>query len=146
MTTPEQYASSKHPAEIEIEQVIVLDWHDGPLEGFLKIADLNFTWYFQVVAEKKRSDTPDDRIYFLFEAPMNSVDRLTEILAEDEQVKEPLWVPSWRFRDPEIRQRADALVADLMNNVTEARIILRSSDLLHTEEIWAVTRRFPFNN
>lgn len=145
MTTPEQHLASRLPAEIEIEQAIVLDWYDGPLEGFLTIVDLNFTWYFQIVAEKTRSEAPDDRLYLLFEAPINSVDRLTEVLAEDERATKPLWIPSWRFRDPLTRKRADALVADLKNHVTEARIILRSSNLLQTEDIWPVTRNFTVN-
>jgi hypothetical protein len=127
--------------EIALERAIILDWHDGPLEGFLRLFGIDYTWYFQIVGERTTSDGPDDRLYILFEAAADSLDRLSEVLAEDEATVGELWVPSWDFRDTDAQQRAEAVLATLLGLVGRAEVFLRSSNLLKIEGVWSTAGR-----
>ncbi len=141
MTTAAEQLAAIPLREIRIERAVVLDWLDGPLEGFLRIVDTDSTWYFQLAAERTRYHTVDDRLYLLFHAPTDALERLAEVLGENEMPTGKLWVPSWSFRDANAQQRAEVVLAGLLDLVGRAQLFLRSSDLLHIEDLWLTADR-----
>jgi hypothetical protein len=127
------------PAEIVTEQVIILDWHDGPLEGFLRTKVPKATWYFKVIAARTSSDMPDDRLFLFSEAPGDSLERLTAVLKDDDNPTSPLWVPAWHFEKAETKQRADAVLAEIMSLAQHGQLIVRSTDMRHIRDVWPLT-------
>jgi hypothetical protein len=51
--------------ELGVTQVLVLDWVDGPLEGFLRLANPKSDWYFKVFAENASAEDVNDRLFAL---------------------------------------------------------------------------------
>ncbi|MBE8521988.1 hypothetical protein ILP97_31640 [Amycolatopsis sp. H6(2020)] len=68
------------PADLRIERLAVLDWYDGPIEGYLEIADPGSCWHFEVVAAAYRDKGAADRHYALSAAPDDVFDHLREFL------------------------------------------------------------------
>jgi hypothetical protein len=52
-------------SDLMTAKVIVLDWVDGPLEGFLSLENPKSAWYFRLFADNIRSDDVDDRLFAL---------------------------------------------------------------------------------
>ncbi|MEU8184123.1 hypothetical protein AB0B86_25540 [Micromonospora sp. NPDC049047] len=125
-------------AEVVVDRAIVLDWYDGPLEGFARLAAVEAVWHFRVIAERTGGDLPDDRLYqFSQVVATDALDRLDEALggAPDD----PLWIPEWAFPDHAARQHADRLVADLIDHAAGQRVIIRSVDLRLVDALWVTT-------
>jgi hypothetical protein len=45
-------------ADLEVEQTIIVDWHDRPQEGFLSLARPASSWYFRLHAENPCGSSP----------------------------------------------------------------------------------------
>ncbi|MEU5261458.1 hypothetical protein [Amycolatopsis sp. NPDC021455] len=73
------------PPDIRIDHVAVFDWYDGPLEGYLRIADPASCWYFKVIAVRRPDDDVDDRLYALSAAPDDVLDQLGDPLSATEE-------------------------------------------------------------
>jgi hypothetical protein len=52
-------------SELITTKVVVLDWVDGPLEGFLSLENPDSAWYFRVFADNVSTDDVDDRLFAL---------------------------------------------------------------------------------
>ncbi len=57
-------ATEKNPKDWRVEQIVVLDWYDGPIEGFISILG-GCHFHYKLIAEKFNSEDLDDR-YFRF--------------------------------------------------------------------------------
>jgi hypothetical protein len=139
MKPPARQLAEIPPASIKLDRAIVIDWQDGPLEGFLRISDIDCSWYFQIIGERTKSDLSDDRIYVLFQASNDSLERLTEVLPTDGPPTGRLWVPIWRFRDSLAQNRAEEVLARVLDEVGQAEVLLRSSNLVDIQNIWSIT-------
>jgi hypothetical protein len=92
---------------------------------------------FEILAERYRNDDLDDRLYSLSEVPLDTIDRLTAILAELGQPTQPVWVPNWQFRDLGLRLEVeDKLHASLANSV-KTNLILQTQDMIQFQGCWA---------
>jgi len=116
--------------------VVVLDWHDGPREGFLRIDNPLSCWRYRLYAEARREDDLDDRLYLFSLAPDDALQRLIEVLTELGPIKEPLWVPMWRFPNDEAQRTADQAITALITEVEEPVLLVRSAGLLQLQELW----------
>ncbi len=124
------------PEALEVGQVIVLDWHDGPREGFLRLKQPLSCWYYRLYAEARREEEPDDRLYLFALAPDDTPQRLISALAELELPEKRLWVPTWRFSSEEARRVADQAVAALISEIEDPVLLVRSVDLLQLQKLW----------
>ncbi|MDQ2706943.1 MAG: hypothetical protein M3Z25_04610 [Actinomycetota bacterium] len=52
-------------SELMTAKVIVIDWVDGPLEGFLSLENPESAWHFRLFADNIRHDDVDDRLFAL---------------------------------------------------------------------------------
>lgn len=136
---PVRQLATMPPERISLARAVVLDWLDGPTEGYVRMNGVDRTWYFRLAAERTRSDLPDDRLYLLCEAPPDAIDRVVEASGERPETPVPMWVPSWQFADRETERRAEAVLADLIGRTGPPRILLRSADLRRFEDVWLVT-------
>lgn len=139
MKPPAQQLAEISPAAITLDRAIVIDWQDGPLEGFLRIKNIDFSWYFQVIGERTESDFPDDRVYVLFQASNDSLERLDEVLPTEGPSPGTLRVPIWRFRDTFAQKRAEDVLSQVLAEVGRAEILLRSTSLVDIQDIWLIT-------
>ena len=70
-------------SELAITKVVVLDWVDGPLEGFLSVANPRSDWHFRIVANNARTDDIDDRLFGLALVSDLTMTRVLEAVAAD---------------------------------------------------------------
>jgi hypothetical protein len=125
-------------ADMTPEQIVVLGWQDGPIEGLIVPARPRRTWYFTLIAARFRRDAPDDRLYLLSGAPAAAVDRLAGVLRDVDPPVGRVWVPTWTDEDPQLAQRVEAVLAELMGQLEPPSLILRTADLQQIEDLWLV--------
>lgn len=124
------------PEALEVGQGIVLDWYDGPREGFLCLNKPLSWWYYRLYAEARREEDPDDRLYLFALAPDDVPQRLISALAELEPPKERVWVPMWHFSSKEAQQVAEQAVDALIAEIGDPVLLVRSVDLLQLQKLW----------
>ncbi|MFG1919572.1 hypothetical protein [Micromonospora sp. NPDC048898] len=124
-------------AEVVVDRAIVLEWYDGPLEGFARLAAVDAVWHFRVIAERTDADFPDDRLYQFSQVATDALDRLDEALGGGPG--DLFWIPEWAFSDHAARQHADRLVADLIDHAAGRRVFIRSVDLRVVDALWLAT-------
>jgi hypothetical protein len=122
--------------DIRPAECIVLDWHDGPREGFIRFEAPASTWYFRLLAQTTDPDDLDTRIFWFSPAPDDTLPRLHEALRPLGPPPRPFWTPVWRFPDDASRQRADATVAELVGRVGPAEVVIESKDLTSLRRVW----------
>ncbi|MEV6824236.1 hypothetical protein [Amycolatopsis sp. NPDC051102] len=106
------------PADLRIDRVLVLDWYDGPIEGYLRLADPVSCWKYKVIAVRRPEDDVDDRLYALSAAPDDTFDRLGE--------------------DPE---PDDGELDRLERTLPGPALIVRSTHLADVTAVWQVNDR-----
>lgn len=126
------------PSGIVIQRVLVLDWHDGPVEGFMELETPRQAWHFRLVASRRERGVPDGRLYLLSESPIDAVGRVEEVLKDVDAPRGLTWIPTWQYGDSKVQERADAALQELMNKVEPGQVILQSADLVHFDNLWLV--------
>ena len=124
--------------DLQIVQAIVLDWQDGPVDGFLKFATPLTAWRFQLLGERQEDDDVDSRLYLLSGIPDGKWEKLRESLGEDEGSPGPLWIPTWQFDSNEARDAADRAVSELEHAAGAPELIIKASGNLRVSEMWLV--------
>lgn len=77
--------------EVDVTKEIILDWRDGPFEGFLSVANPLSHWHFRIVAGYERPDDVDDRLFAL--SPMTDTLMSQALRAVSANVDKVIEVP-----------------------------------------------------
>src|SRR5262245_41299758 len=64
-------------SELRLRAIVLIDWHDGPLEGIAELAEPVSCWHFRMLGERRRSDDLDDRTYLLARVAEQAMERMT---------------------------------------------------------------------
>jgi hypothetical protein len=115
---------------------VILDWHDGPREGFLRFEVPPSTWYFRLLAQTTDPDDVDNRVFWFAPAPDDTLPRLHSALLPLGPPPRPFWTPVWRFPDDASRDLADATVAELVGRVAPPEVLVESRDLTTFRRVW----------
>lgn len=133
--------------QVRPAQSIVLDWHDGPNEGFLRLDHPPSTWYFRLYSETFDPEGLDLRELLLAPVPDNTMEILLEALRPLGAARSPHWVPIWQFPDEDSRRRADATIAELVGRAGTADVVVETRDLTRLTRMWSapvpVVVRYP---
>lgn len=130
------------PANPSLESAIITDWHDGPIEGFLKFASTAVAWHFVLFAERRTSDDLDDRLFLLFRVSLADLSELVVALGEEAQSEaKPLTIPSWQFETETQRQAANAALSKLLESSERPEYLIRMGGLAVITDVWTVDRR-----
>ncbi|GAA3039776.1 hypothetical protein [Actinokineospora globicatena] len=132
------------PGELRLRQAIVLDWHDGPQEGFLGFADSDSRWHFRSFAHQHNPDGLDDRLYLLSAVPSELVGEFAAVLSEEAESRSPVWVPRWEFSGPDQLEKVEGVLAAAMAQVGHPIAVLESADLVHINRIWPIDVAIEF--
>jgi len=118
----------------------VLDWYDGPREGFVELSRPVSAWYFQLMAERSDPDDADHRLYLLSEVPGGVIDLIAGLVGgADRPAALGTWVPAWQFSDPAGRQAADDAVEKAIREAESGSVVVRSQDLTRVDDFWLTT-------
>lgn len=122
--------------QLQIDQLVVLGWSDGPVEGFMRLSHPLSEWHFRLRADRARTDDADDRLFVLAPAERGVVDSLIKGLSYLGPSLRRMWCPVWYFEDEVKHVAAEALVAECRENVGADRYILESRDMQVLDRLW----------
>ena len=140
MTAGSELAATPLP-DLEIEQTIILDWHDRPQEGFLSLARPASSWYFRLHAEKRSEEGLDDCHFTLSPAPEDALRRLAEVWSGIRGAPRKHWIPLWQFSSAEAKRQAEEAVDTLIATLGPPEVVGRSRDLSRLDAVWVLVSR-----
>ena len=76
----------------KLNQCIILDWYDAPLEGFCDLEAPSISFYFKLFAINKKSNGKDSFIYKAYVSDSRSI--VTDFRERVGQLSEPVY-PFW---------------------------------------------------
>jgi hypothetical protein len=113
-------------------RLIAINFYDGPTEGFVSSVDDGFAYFFKVAAWDEGQDR---RLYVLGDVPRSTYQELVEILMSQQQgAFSPVWVPSWKFVDPEVESRVNNIVEMGRSSLRAPAMLVLSESLLEAWE------------
>nr|CEL15603.1 hypothetical protein [Kibdelosporangium sp. MJ126-NF4]CTQ98267.1 hypothetical protein [Kibdelosporangium sp. MJ126-NF4] len=115
-------------ADLCLRVVVVLDWHDGPLEGIAELAEPVDYWYFRLLAARPSSADLDDRLYEFSPLPDDVRAELGHVAGK------PL---HWPFHN---RPEETALANRLTTSAYRPELVVRSKDFHEVLGIWPIAR------
>ena len=123
--------------EWETEQAIVFDWHDGPVEGICALAKPGGEFLFKLVDERHNPDGLDSRLFAVRQVPLDSVNRILNLLTELGEPENALWVPVWQFEKAESQQAAERFLQELDARAQPVPVVFSSPDLKCFQGCWS---------
>jgi hypothetical protein len=128
------------PDTVRVARTIILDWSDGPREGFVWLARPESGWHFTIHAERS-GDEPDDNLFLFAALPDGAAETVDAALADLGPAPGPHWVPIWRFPSEERRLAAEAALDGLTAGLGRPTVVVRSSNLTSIDQVWSLTDR-----
>jgi hypothetical protein len=128
-------------SEWEVDQVIALDWYDGPRTGVCRFKVPSLEASFELLDERQTLDDLDDRIYYLRRLPTGSVQELaTALSAHCGTPQAPIWAPIWPT-DEATRTALNQVVSKVLAEGQDMDVVLLSRDFQRVLQVWTVERR-----
>src|SRR4051812_14744264 len=100
MSTVESQLAGTPPEALTVGRVLVLEWYDGPRDGFIDLSHPQSCWYFQLLGERVDNHDVDSRLYLLSAVPAGVIDEIAALTGGQPQAQQVWVVPSWDFPDP----------------------------------------------
>jgi len=125
------------PPDWEVEQVVVLDWYDGPREGFCRLRFPAAEFHFKVVAERPAEDDVDDRVFAVATLPAGAMQELLPYLSFAGEPSKPVWIPRWQSSDEDEIRSANRAVEAMIHSATATGLLVRSPDFVRFLGVWA---------
>jgi hypothetical protein len=131
-----------------VDQVVVLDYYDGPRGGVCALVKPAVEFVFECQAEQPDPDGLDMRIMRVRALPPQSVARLASGLNSlgAGSVHRPIWCPVWRFPSAELRGKADELVKDVEAAATVTDVLIATTDMVSFGACWKSGTPGPFSS
>lgn len=130
-------------SEWNTDQVIALDWYDGPRSGVCRFNNPALEASFELLDERATIDDLDDRLYYLQELPTGSVQELAEaVSAQCGTPRTPIWVPIWPTELEAGKALAES-VSRILKRGRDMDVILLSRDFGRILRIWTGQPRLP---
>ena len=123
---------------LRITQALILDWHDGPVSGFLRFETPPTAWQFELLAEHYEDEDANDRVYLLAEVAVDLWEKTSDILIDQRDDHRIAWVPSWQFESDDELVAAEEAVARLEESAGVPEFLIRLSNSLQVSEIWVI--------
>ncbi len=122
--------------EWDIELVTVLDWHDGPREGFCQFRKPDVAVYFEILAERFSPNDPDDQLFIWKQITNEDLSQIYSLLESQGKPNAKIWIPEWEFDSPETQQAVEKAIDDLILKHEKTDLIVRSRDMENFAEYW----------
>lgn len=121
----------------QVYQVIVLDWQDGPITGFCRMANPNCGFYFEMFGERFIKDDLDEKLFYIYEVLPRSILELEAHLASElGGLTAPVWIPKWGFANKSSERQADSMINALIEKSKKSNILVQTCDMIHFLGVW----------
>jgi len=124
------------PQNWEVEQVIVMDWYDGPRSGFCRLKNPEIDIEFKLLDERATVEGLDDRLFSLYIMPDGAFSTIFESLAFAGPPARPVWAPSWQSVNQLTLNEAERAIERARQFATPTPIIIRTPDFVHILGRW----------
>lgn len=122
----------------KVDQVIVLDWYDGPHAGFARLKFPVVEFQFELLAERPTEEGLDDRLFVVKAVPVGTLQTLLAICLFAGEPAKPIWSPRWESNDPSDLERAEAAIAAAEDSAIATTLVIRSSDFEVFQGCWDI--------
>jgi hypothetical protein len=128
-----------------VDQVIVLDWYDGPRGGLCALAHPVAEFFFEFVDEIYNPDGLDMRIMRLKEISAGSTVQLASELTKLGLGAggKPIWAPVWIFPTEAARDQAETLIKTLESHTRLTDLLISSADMKQITACWKLGSQRP---
>jgi len=126
-----------HAAEtgqLRLRSIVLLNWHDGPLEGIAELAEPVSYWHFRVLGERTSRDDLDDRIYLFAQVAEPAVELLRT--STGPWGDKPL---VWPFHDRPNDTEIQSTVDNAISSAEAPALLIQSSNFHDIKGIWRYT-------
>jgi hypothetical protein len=125
-----------------LRSIVLLDWHDGPVEGIAEIVNPVSFWHFRMLGERTSSDDLDDRIYLLAQVAEPAMERIKASAAPVGE-KPLVWPFDERANSAELRTAVD----DAISSAAAPTLLIQSATFRDIKGIWRFSGgRFSHDN
>ncbi len=121
-----------------VDQVVILDWYDGPRSGLCVLANPPAEFIFEFVDEEPNPDGLDLRIVQLKELPIGSVNSFAAELEHltNGPMTKPVWSPCWVFPTHDAQDRAEKLLESLQGLSRRTDLLISTIDMVKFQNCW----------
>lgn len=120
-----------------VEQLIALDWYDGPLEGALRLAHPQCTLYFWLVADRATANPQSPRLFQVSELRPDGFERLLRAFGVHAPPHIPVWAPH-DYAGPEDDARRQRELEHIQEEAIQLPVLVCSTDMVAIQEVWQV--------
>lgn len=124
------------PQRWKVDQVIVLDWYDGPRSGFCRLTEPSVDILLELLDERQTEDGLDDRLFSLSRLAEGTFDAVLSSLSFAGTPAKPVWVPLWQSCNHVDLERANAAVQYARALALPTPLVTRTSDCVRFRGIW----------
>lgn len=119
-----------------VEQVIVLDWYDGPQMGFCEMRYPECSFYFELFAQQSSQNDLDNRLFRIKEIPLSTMREILLMMAELGEPKKPLWIPKWEFDSEIAKSGVEKQIEQIIKKSQETKILIQTQDMNKFQGYW----------
>ncbi len=122
-----------------IEEGIILDWLDDPLEGFLMMEGGQAYFYFKMLAHLVNEERVVSRLYMLRNILQEDYIRISGALASLGVRTKPMWIACWMFESVDQQYHAETLIDQVIQASQPTNIVLQGRDISSIDYYWNIT-------
>ena len=139
-STFEEQLLATDPTTWRVQQVIILGWYDGPLEGLCTLSYPQGCFYFTLFAEQRYPQTSGQRLFRIEELPFETMDQVLRLLTELGPIRTPVWIPMWHWSDTGRQQDVERMMERLLAQRTATGLHIQTADMEHFLTCWLRVR------
>ncbi len=109
----------------QIDQIVIFDWNDGPIDGICQLITPKISFRFRVFAER-RSDNFDERLYIIDELNSSNFQVIVSSLSVLGTPKRKIWTPIWQFPNLELQQKVEATIDAQLSSALKTNLLLQA--------------------
>jgi hypothetical protein len=118
-----KYYSYENP----FDKVIVDDYYDGSISGFIQSYSLNTSYYFKLIAW---DDEQNRRLFALYDFPSDEFFKLERELAHYGEIPNyPIWVLKWKFDSNSSEKNAELAIKLAMDKKLDIRTLMLTEQI-----------------
>lgn len=123
--------SAAETGRLQLRSVVLLDWHDGPVEGIAEASDPLSYWQFRMLGERTSKDDLDDRIYLLSHVPRSAMEPILAIVGPPGS--KPL---VWPFNAHSAQAEVETMVDAAINSADKPALLVQSRGFRDIKGVW----------
>ena len=128
--------SAAETGRLQVRSIVLLDWHDGPVEGIAEVSDPLSHWQFRMLGERISEDDLDDRIYLLSHVPRLAMEPILAIAGPSGST--PL---VWPFTAHSAQAEIGNMVDAAINSADKPALLIQSRGFRDVNGIWRFVER-----